>query len=362
MLVIVTLAWAEPLVHHEADPETAVSAARAVGVIGPLSPVSLTDVRKAEPTLRAGGVVLGTCEAGPPDVDAVRGHLLYGELDEAALRLDRERRRCDGFDRRAALERTAGILAQLRGDAATAAAAFASAKGFDPNIVWDEGFPVEQRGAFDAAQPALAQLKVVPAGGLVDGAPSRGEVAVGVHGVVIGGVGLAIEVVGGDELLSVPAAYPEKIRPLADEADRRDLSLVLTAAFNEGERVSVWAPDGLWTGAAGRVDWTLVAPIAPATADVDRAPRAPRTTRSPAPWVVAGGGALLAGVGYTIAGLSAGEAHRLNEELSQPLDAATYAARRDEAGAVNGRVWLGQGVGGVGVGAMVFGLGWGVMR
>jgi len=349
MLLWFTLATATPLV-HDTSPDEARARADAVGLDGTLEPVSLAELREAPAVLRAGGEVLGPCTPGLPDTDRVRGHLLYGELDPAAEALAEERLRCGGRARRAELERSAGVLAMFQGDEQAAAAAFAVAKGFDPELSWDPGFPADHQAVFDAATPATTELTVVPAElARIDGEPLGASVARGVHGVTFAADGVAVRLEVADDELVVPSAFPAQLPALADEAARREVSSLLAAALGEGRRAVVVGPDEVWSGTTGRVDWDRLEPLA-------------ASRPSPAPWVLAAGGGLVAGVGAVLAGTGLTAAADHADAMGRATVRADYDAARSDYDAAAGRAVVGYGATGVGLGIVAIGIGWGVLR
>ncbi len=362
MLWMLATALATPLL-HDADPATAVQRAKVAGVQDELEPLSLEALRGASPWSR-NGAPLRACNPGEVDAAAVRGHLLYGELQEAHQRLAEERLRCGGpASARAELERAAGLLALADGDEAKASRAFAVAKGYDPKVPWDDGFPAEQRALFDDAVPLVADLLIVPAPSLVDGgAPSEGPMAAGAHGVLVGR--LELHLVHGHvaDVLAVPSALGPDLPALSDVAARLELTHALSAAIGPGERVHVAAPDALWTGTTGRTDWTSIPWPAPALAEGPEGPALPEPRRSIAPWLVAGiGGAVVLGGGL-LTGVNHAAATGLADDMFAATDRGSYDELRTRAEAANGRVKVGEGLLIGGAGVATIGLVWGVAR
>jgi len=359
MLWMLVIAVAAPLVHDPGDTDAA-ERAREAGVTEPLEPVSLDDIRTTAPWSR-NGQPIDNCAPGPIAADAIRGHLLYGELDAARQRLATERMQCDGTAaQRAELERAAGLLALMAGDEATARHAFAVAKGYDPELPWDDGFPADQQALFDAVEPLVATLVVAPVPDAMDGAPpTAGPVAAGSHGLVLGATRLHLRHSDVDDVLAVPGAYPLALPSLADEASRLALTHVLSARLGVGERVHVAGPEALWTGTTGRTDWTPTPWPAPPAPDPE-----PVATvkRSPAPWLVAGGGAVVAVAGGLLAGVSASQAQGFATDMADTTDRSVYDELATKGEGANGRVRIGQGLLLGGAGLTTVGLVWGVAR
>jgi len=342
---------ATPLVHDGTDAD-ARARAEAVGLPGDLPLVVYPSLREAAPALRAGGQVLGACTEGLPDVDKVRGHLLYGELDEAEAALEVERARCAGGEIRGALERSAGVLAMLRGDEAEAAAAFATAKGFDPTLEWDPGFPADHQAVFDAATPSTTDLTVVPSAlARIDGGPQSGPVARGVHGVSWPSGGVAVRLTVADDELVMPSAFPATLPALGDDAARAELSSLLAVALGEGRRVAVVGPEAVWSGTTGRVDWDRLVPQEVA-----------RSKRSPAPWVLAAGGGAVSVVGAVLMGTGLGAAQRHAGTMEGAASRSAYDTAADDYDRAAGQTRAGYGLTGAGLGAVLIGVGWGVAR
>lgn len=357
-LALISTALAAPLVHDDDVPAAdAAEQASTAGITEGLEPTSLSTVRAAPPWTRSGRA-LGPCTPGDVDAGVVRGHLLYGEFDEARERLSAERSKCGGPpSARAELERAAGLLALSDGDAAAATQHFATAKGFDPALSWDTGFPADQQAIFDAAEPHTARLDVGERQATIDGQPAtEAAVAVGVHGVVIGELVLSVDLPEGGDVLVIPGAFPETLPPLADPASRLALTRALSASLGEAKRVHVLAPDGVWTGTTGRVDWTQTPLASP--------PPLPDATarRTKAPWWVAGAGGLVAGVGASLAGINSLSANDLADEMGRTTDRTRYDDLLQEAEAANGRVRIGQGIAAGGAGVALVGISWGVLR
>lgn len=359
---LVAAAAATPLV-HDTGGDDVVARAREAGVTEELEPVGLDVVRESEPWSRNGQPV-GPCSPGSIDAGAVRGHLLYGELEAARERLAAERVRCDGSAAdRAELERAAGLLALATGEEAQAAEAFAVAKAYDASLSWDDGFPAEQRAVFDAAEPLAASLLVAPAAARIDGAPPTGEpLAAGPHGILVGSTSVYLRHSDIDDVLVVPAAFPDRLPALTDEGARRDLTHVLSAALGSGQRVYVAGPDALWSGTTGRTDWSPTPwPSLPEPEPVAVAVVKP----SPAPWVVAGAGGVLALAGGVLTGVSAAQGQGLASDMQAALDEgdrAAFDALSGRTKGTNGRFLVGQGLLAGGAGVAAVGLVWGATR
>jgi len=361
MLWILTAALATPLV-HDPDASDAVERAREAGVQDSLEPMGLDAIRAHAPWSR-NGQPIAVCSPGHVDAKAVRGHLLYGELDAARERLAAERVRCAGTrNERAELERAAGLLALAEGDEPKAAIAFAVAKGYDPDVPWDDGFPADQQAIFDAAEPLTAALLVVPTPREVDGAPPEaGALSAGPHGLKVGATALYFRHSDIDDVLAVPSAYAPELPPLADEAARVELTHVLSAALGAGTRVHVAAPDALWTGTTGRSDWTAIP--WPAVVIPEPLPTAaPEPKRRPVPWYIAGAGAVVAAGGGVLAGVSNAQARGLADDMSGATERSAYDDLATRAGGANDRVRIGQGLLAGGAGIATVGVVWGVVR
>ncbi len=358
---ILTAALAPPLV-HDTDASDAVERALEAGVQDPLEPMSLDAIRAHDPWSR-NGQPIAVCSPGHIDAKAVRGHLLYRELDAARERLAAERVRCAGTrEERAELERAAGLLALADGDEPKAATAFAVAKGYDPDVPWDDGFPTEQHALFDAAEPLAATLLVVPTPKEVDGGPPvPGPWAAGPHGLAVGATAIYFRHGDIDDVLAVPSAHPPELPPMADEAARVQLTHVLSAALGEGTRVHVAAPDALWTGTTGRTDWTAIP--WPTVATPEPLPTAaPEPKRRPVPWHVAGAGAVVAAGGGLLAGVSNAQAQGLADDMSGATERGPYDELATRAGGANDRMRIGQGLLAGGAGIATVGVVWGVVR
>lgn len=395
-LALIASAHAIPLVHSgEADP----ALERVTSSLGPgaWSPVPLSEVLEAPPALRSGAAAVG-CAVQRGEVqlaealDALHSALLYLELEQAEALVASARAEvlCAdppiGAPLLAQLELLDGIRHELADAPQAARARFDAALTYDASVAWDEAFPPDRRGRFDAAVSehtgATAALQIHPAQGAlqIDGQPPTpggqppdkqpGTIPAGSHVITVGGHSVRITLEpGATDSLVVPAAYPDDVLSWMQDPDRRaDLSVLLAHGLGEGVYAVVVAEGVVWSGTTGRVDWTLH----PATPQpVDPGPSGsgdpPRRTRLPA--VVAGsglgaglvGGALI-GAGFLQGSAAVRQILALNEGGLDPDYPDRYAALAERYTSAQGLQRVGVPVAGVGASIGAVGLGWFVRR
>jgi hypothetical protein len=158
----------------------------------------------------------------------------------------------------------AGALAAADGQNDAATEDFRRAHLRAPAMVWDDNLAPAGEALWKQAIAAAngapkVALTIWPDGAVtVDGiAWSASSVAPGDHDVIVGGLPLTLDVTAPSTLV-VPAAFPaDALAWASDPARRPALSSLLAVTAGEGTPVAVDTVDGIWTGTAGRSDWTL---------------------------------------------------------------------------------------------------------
>jgi hypothetical protein len=370
VLTLMNAALAAPLV-HDGDPQAAIDAASRRGGVDPgmLEPISLQELRGRPPVLLAGGQAQGCLEGATPApvpeaLTRAEGALLYGRFDEAMSSVIQARQEvlCSGAPTPpgllARIELLTGLIAQERGDEATARTRYLAALVYDPQIPWPQAYPAERRTLFDTARTELSSattsLSVRPLQppALLDGQAMPQAVLVGEHVVHVGSVAVHVVLDEAPNRLVVPPAFPpDALSWAGDDAHRAELSALLAATLGEGTDTWVVHGENVWHGIAGRTDWeaflTLPDPVVPV-------PVEPTVPEQPRRWGVtlAGGGlALLGGVAGTAGTLWAnGTARKAEGTWGSTYDGLhqTYRLGLITAGVGWGLVGVGAGVGGAG--------------
>lgn len=257
-------AWAADPIVFEGDEARALERVERATRIpaADLEPVPVQQLLDRPPSVGDGGT-LAACSGAPVTADQLR---LAAQSATSALTFDDRAKAASELQRVADADRCAAWDAEaLRGyfvaRALTdddAAWGFAHARVLDPPLAWDEAWPADRRPAYDAAAPVgIVHLTVPQPGFRVDGRAADGvvEVPPGWHRLSGPGFDGAVELEADAVFVAPSAVPPAAFSDLATPEARAVPAAVLSAAFGDGHRVFVANRQGLWSAAAGRVDW-----------------------------------------------------------------------------------------------------------
>ena len=250
---------------------------------------SLADLKlQGDPMLNGPGSVQ-SCTGIPSTMNNVRGTIqraenavAYMEFDNARVHLRTAMMALSCLEEPLEPESAGriyfleGVVLDAEGSLEESAAAFQTARTFDPTMEWDHYFPPNSKPLFDEIFQAeesseKATLSLLPAPGAdmlwVDGAPvQEPEAAIslrpGVHAiqVVTSRVDTAYVTLepGQHATLVLPDSIPDSaISWVGDDKKRGDFSAILGALMEPGQAVLVVTGGQVWAGEAGGTEWEV---------------------------------------------------------------------------------------------------------
>jgi len=288
------VALAEPVVLHRAD-EAAVRAS--ISDVANIDPVTLSvthfDAFRASMAPQwSGKGGLTPCGSSPVQLETVsesvasaESSLMYMKLDVASEALAQAHQSLVCLDERIDAQVAArigflqGVIATENKDQAKAWEHFSHAVRFDPDLQWDEQYPIDGKDVLEGARSVLVsastiEIEITPSLPSAEAEDARLffnavpvttsgplQASVGSHVLQVNGpqgvVGYRLEV----EPESRPKVFlPELIRAdalaqVTTDEGKQELSRIINASYESGTPVYVAHGDGIWRTASGIGSW-----------------------------------------------------------------------------------------------------------